>query len=317
LDELSLKFDYLQGILIFDIKHNSLEDGPGIRSVVFFKGCPLDCIWCQNPESKKISAELWWEKDKCIDCGDCIVACPAGAIAKNNPFYIDRSICTLCFDCVEVCPSNALRRIGIEMSIEEIVSKVLRYKPFFDQSGGGVTLSGGEPTLPTEFTSKLLKRFKEEGIHTLIETAGLFDYNKFESMILPYLDMIFFDIKFIDTYDHNRYCDVNNELILNNFTKLYKRSQVENFKIVPRNPLIPEITDKDENIRQLMEFYKKHNVNHAILLPNNPAWIQKLEKTGQEETFAPYDPIRKFYDTEKENELKSTFLENGIDISFG
>lgn len=307
----------MQAALIFDIKHNSLEDGPGIRSVIFFKGCPLDCIWCQNPESKKVSAELWWEKAKCIDCGDCIKACSVGAISKTNPFYIDRSICTLCFDCVEVCPSNAMRRIGNEMSIDEIVSKVLKYKAFFDQSGGGVTLSGGEPTLPTEFTSNLLKRFRKESIHTLIETAGLFDLNKFESLILPYVDMIYFDIKFIDAFDHSRYCGVSNELILNNFIQLYNRSQVENFKITPRTPLIPGITDKEENILQIMEFYKKHNVTHAVLLSNNPAWIQKLEKTGQEEIFSKNDPIRKFYDIEKENELKSLFLENGIEIVFG
>ncbi len=303
--------------LVESIEGNSHVDGPGIRSVVFFKGCPLDCIWCQNPESKKVSAELWWEKEKCIDCGDCIKACPERAISKNNPFYIERSICTLCFDCVEACPSNAMRRIGNEMSIDEIVSKVLKYKPFFDRSGGGVTLSGGEPTLPTEFISKLLKRFKKEGVHTLIETAGLFDLKKFESLILPYVDMIYFDIKFIDALDHSRYCGVSNELILNNFTKLHDRSHVENFKIIPRTPLIPGITDKEENIKQIMEFYKKNNVHNAVLLPNNPAWIQKLEKTGQEEIFATNDPIRKFYDIEKENELKSLFLENGIDISFG
>ncbi len=164
--------------LITDIEGNSRDDGPGIRSVVFFKGCPLNCFWCHNPESKKTEAELWWDREKCIGCGECIKSCPKGSISRENPFFINRDLCDSCFKCVEVCTSTALRRVGQEMSVDEIVRKVLRYKPFFDNSGGGVTLSGGEPTLHIEFTSALLKKFKKEKIHTLLETAGLFDFDQ-------------------------------------------------------------------------------------------------------------------------------------------
>ncbi len=317
MEEQSLRFKHLQPALIFDIKHNSLEDGPGIRSVVFFKGCPLDCVWCQNPESKKVTPELWWEKEKCIDCDDCIKVCPEGAISKNNPFYIDRDLCTLCFDCIEVCPSNAMQRIGNDTSVDEIVKKVIKYKPFFDRSGGGVTLSGGEPTLPIEFTSKLLKRFKKEGINTLIETAGLFDLKKFESLILPHLDTIYFDIKFIDSFEHKRYCGVPNEIILDNFIKLHNKSQTEDFEILTRTPLIPGITDSELNIQQIIEFYNEHKVHKAVLLPNNPAWIQKLEKSGQNIIFDTDDPIHKLYDLEKEKKYKRYFSDNGIEIAVG
>ena len=142
--------------LIIAIEGNSREDGPGIRSVIFFKGCPLNCLWCQNPESKQRSAELWWDRDKCIECGDCINVCPQGALSAVNSEFLARDKCDLDFECVRVCPTQAVQRIGQNMSADEIIRKVLRYKPFFDTSGGGVTLSGGEPMLNMQFTSDLL-----------------------------------------------------------------------------------------------------------------------------------------------------------------
>lgn len=303
--------------LIVDIEGNSREDGPGIRSVIFFKGCPLNCLWCQNPESKKIAAELWWDREKCIGCGECIKVCPEGAISGDNLFFIDRNLCKLCFRCVEVCPSTALRRVGKEMTVDEIVRKVAGYRPFFETSGGGVTLSGGEPTLSIEFTSALLKMFKEEGIHTLLETAGLFDFEEFESLLLPHLDMIYFDIKLIDPREHERYCGVYNERILENFLLLQARSRTGDFELIPRTPLIPGITDREPNIQAIADFYSQHQVRKTILLPNNPAWIQKLARMGRRDHFESKDPIRKFYDTEKENSIREYFSRHGIEASFG
>ena len=314
LGEVNLEF---KGSLITDIEGNSMEDGPGIRSVVFFKGCPLDCRWCQNPESKNIQAELWWDREKCIECGECMKVCPEGVISEDNPFFINRDLCTLCYKCVEACPSAALRQIGQEMGVDEIVQKVIRYKPFFKTSGGGVTLSGGEPTLSIEFTSALLKKVKEEGIHTLLETAGLFDLEKFESLILPYVDIIYFDIKLIDSSEHKQYCGIGNEQILNNFTSLYKKSLSEDFELMPRTPLIPGITDTSKNIQEIADFYNMQKVRNAIFLPNNPVWINKLEKLGREDGFDDKDEIRKFYDVEKEKEIEALFLKYGIEVSFG
>ena len=303
--------------LIIDFKGNSYDDGPGIRSVVFFKGCPLDCLWCHNPESKKITAELWWDRAKCIDCGECTIICPEAAISRVNPFFIDRDFCTRCFKCVDVCPSKAMTRKGTEMSVEEIVSKVIKYKSFFDRSGGGVTLSGGEPTLHIDFISALLKRLKEEGIHTLLETAGMFDLEKFEELLLPYVDMIYYDIKFIDPLEHKRYCGVTNELILKNFLKLYEKSQSEEFVLLPRTPLIPGITDSENNIQDLAEFYNRHQIKQAVVLSNNPVWIQKFDKLGKMDLFDNEDLIRTFYDDDKKKKIKDYFSDQGIEMVFG
>ena len=158
--------------LILDIKGNSLDDGPGIRSVIFFKGCPLSCVWCHNPESKKTGAEIAFDGGRCIDCGTCREVCPEKALSRENPFYIDRSRCPLCFDCVQACPSGALEQVGKEMSINEILEKIVPDKPFFEVSDGGVTLSGGEPTLFMDFAAKLLVALKQQKIHTLVETCS-------------------------------------------------------------------------------------------------------------------------------------------------
>jgi len=303
--------------LIIDIEGNSFDDGTGIRSVIFFKGCPLDCTWCHNPESKKIEAELWWDSEKCIDCGECIKVCTEKAISRDNPFFIDRQKCNLHFNCVDVCPSKALVRVGTQMSIDEIVKKVIRYKPFFDSSGGGVTLSGGEATLPIEFTSMLLKRLKEEGIHTLLETAGLFDFEKFKTLILPFVNMIYFDIKLIDSQKHKYYCGVSNEIILDNFIKLFEESKSNSFELLSRTPLIPGITDNESNISAIAKFYNEQGVKKAVLLPNNPAWLHKSSKLGKETQFNSDHPIHKFYDDKKKKKLINYFLKNEIEITFG
>ncbi len=303
--------------LIIDIEGNSQDDGPGIRSVVFFKGCPLSCLWCQNPESQNRRAELWWDRDKCISDGACQRVCLPGAISRDNLFFIDRSKCTLCFKCVAVCPSKALRRVGREMSVDEIVNEVVRFKPYFDTSGGGVTLSGGDPTLHLSFTSNLLARFKAEGVHTLLETAGWFDLEQFESLILPYVDQIYFDIKFIDSSEHERYCGVKNELILSNFISLHEKSSSGGFGILPRTPLIPGITDTEKNIHEIAAFYDRCCVRRAVFLPNNPAWTAKLDKLGRQAQFDRESPIRKLYDGDREKRIGEYFVEHEIDVNFG
>lgn len=302
--------------LIVNIEGNSFDDGPGIRSVIFFKGCPLDCMWCHNPESKKFDAELWWDNEKCIDCAECIEVCSEKAISRNNIFFIDRQLCKFHFNCIDVCPSNALTRVGRRMSIEEIVEQVVKYKPFFDSSKGGVTFSGGEATLSIEFTSQLAKRLKQEGIHVLLETSGQFDFKKFETKLLPYLDMVYYDIKIIDNQKHSYYCGVSNELILDNFVKLYQKSKDGEFTLLSRTPLIPGITDNESNIKAIQGFYSSLGVNKAILLLNNPAWLHKFKKLGLPNKFPMDSLINKFYDDKKKQKLIDYFFENDIEISF-
>ena len=301
--------------MVVDIKGNSRDDGPGIRSVVFFKGCPLNCAWCQNPESKNAQAALMFEKDKCFQSLDCVNACPESAINFNHKMPIDRDRCTLCFKCVDECPSTALSRVGGEMSVDEIVSKVTPYKPFFENSGGGVTLSGGEPALFIEFASSLLSSFKELDIHTLIETSCWFDYDSFESLILPFVDTIYADIKIIDSEEHKRWCGVGNDKIIDNFLRLHQQSQTGEFELLPRTPLIPGITDTDTNIHNIAEFYRDNGIKTAAILKNNPVWFDKCEKIGVEAPFSDNSPTRDFYDKEEVSRIKDIFTDTGVVVT--
>lgn len=300
--------------LILDIKGNSLDDGPGIRSVVFFKGCPLNCTWCQNPESQRTTAELSWDKEKCIGCGACVESCPEIALSENNPFFIDRDLCNACFKCVDVCPSNALQQIGKIMDVEEVIQEVLRYKSFFETSGGGVTLSGGEPTLFMDFSAILLKRLKGEGIHTLLETCGFFEMDRFEKVLLPWVDTVYMDIKIIDQADHKKYCGVSNVLILNNFLKLNQLAASGKISLLPRTPLIPNITDRRNSISELIWFYQTHMIKKAALLENNPIWINKCSQLGYCPEVKLSSELRDFYDPEKLDAIKTLFIEQGIKI---
>ena len=266
--------------LVLEIKGNALDDGPGIRSVVFFKGCPLSCTWCHNPESKRTGVEIGFHAKTCVGCDTCTGVCPENALSRNNPFFIDRSACTLCFQCADTCPSGALSRIGTAMTIDEIVAKVIRDKPFYDTSGGGVTFSGGEPTLFMAFTGALAKTLKAGGIHTLLETCGFFDTGRFFDCAYPWLDMIYYDIKLIDPAAHARYCGLSNERILRNFKALHQRAQAGGVPVLPRIPLIPGITDADDNIKGIAGFLASLGVTQAGLLPYHPLWREKNHKIG-------------------------------------
>lgn len=303
--------------LIIDIKGNSLDDGPGIRSTIFFKGCPLNCVWCHNPESKKMTPELFWDSERCVGCGTCIGLCPENAISLDNPFHVDRDRCNLCFKCLEQCPAQALTRVGREMTVDEIVNKIVPYKPFFDTSGGGVTLSGGEPTINLRFASAVLKELKSEGIHTLIETCGWFNLEKFEALILPYTDAIYMDVKLIDPVEHKRYCGLSNKRILDNLLNLQQASRSGRFTLLPRTPLIPDITDREDQILRLAQFYKEHHFLTAAVLPNNPIWMEKCAKLGEEAPFDRSKPIGSFYDQERKDKVKEQFSRYGVTITFG
>jgi len=217
--------------LIFDIKRDSSEDGPGIRTTVFFKGCPLSCIWCQNPEGKKLLPE----------------------------------------------PDAHGTQIGTWYSVDEVMYRLLQDKPFFATTGGGVTLSGGEATLQMEFAGKLLQALKHEDIHTALETSGFFPYPAFKEKMLPWLDLIYFDIKLIDTTESKQYCGRSNKTVLENFSRLLADTQIP---VIPRIPLIPGITTTDENLKGIATFLKQHNIKSCALMPYNPLWLGKLDRLG-------------------------------------
>lgn len=267
--------------LIFEIKGNSLDDGPGIRTVVFFKGCPLSCLWCHNPESKKSLPEISFDPEKCVGCDSCLAVCPRRALDRTNPMFVDRTQCTLCMECTQVCPSTALSPVGRYLSIAEVMVEIEKDLPFYQTSGGGVTLSGGEPTLFMGFASQLLRMIKERGIHTLLETCGFFDYSRFMELLYPHLDAIYYDIKLFDPGEHKRFCGVSSETILENFAKLSAACARDNREILPRIPLVPGITATRENLGSIARFLKGLNVQKVALLPYNPLWLSKLTMLGQ------------------------------------
>ncbi len=298
--------------LILEIKGNSLDDGPGIRSVVFYKGCPLNCVWCHNPESKKAVAEISFDSNACIDCGSCREVCPKNALSRDNPFFIDRSKCDLCFLCVEACPSGALEKVGKTMSVDDILKKILPDKPFFDTSGGGVTLSGGEPTMHMDFSFRLLAALKRNNIHTLVETCGYFDFSRFMELPYPHIDMIYFDIKIIDGALHKKYCGVPNEKILDNFTRLAETAKKDGKVFLPRTPLIPDITDTEKNIKDIAQFLKSRNIAEAALLAYNPLWHEKSDKVGVNDPYKNSKTMTTFSDNSVLERCKAIFAEAGI-----
>ncbi len=264
--------------LIVNVKRNSLDDGPGIRTVIFFKGCPLSCIWCQNPETKSPSQEISFDKENCIECKKCFEVCSNKAISFLYKYRINRNKCNLCGNCIEVCQNEALKFAGKKYDIETLYEKIIRDKPFYDNSGGGVTFSGGEPTFHIEYLNKLLKKLKKDNIHICLETCGYYNRENFNNLILPYLDLIYFDLKVFDPKIHKKYCSVSNERIFQNFEELINKNQVE---VLPRISLIPKITATKNNLLKLANYLKGKNIKKISLLPYNPLWISKSETIGK------------------------------------
>ena len=201
-------------LTVTDVQRFCMHDGPGVRTVVFLKGCPLRCAWCHNPETHKSAPELHFYKNKCIGCLACTVSCTVGAHTEEDVHLFDREKCKGCFSCTEVCPAGALKRCGSEMTVEEIVSAVERDKAFYGEHGG-MTLSGGEPLMQGEGALALLKACKERGISTAVETSGYAE-KEVLSAVMPYVDTFLWDIKDTDTVRHKAYTGVGNEVILRN-----------------------------------------------------------------------------------------------------
>lgn len=301
--------------LILEIKGNSLDDGPGIRSVVFFKGCPLSCVWCHNPESRSASAEIAFDPKKCVDCGECRTVCPDQALAKTHPGYVDRSRCRLCFACAEACPSGALERVGRPMGVDEILAGILPDKPFFDVSGGGVTLSGGEPTLCMDFTSDLLGALKAHGLRTLLETCGSFDLARFMDRLYPYLDAIYYDLKIMDRAAHKRFCGLPNERIIDNFRQLCFAARRDGKTLLPRTPLVPGITDGEENLRAIADFLRNLGVERAALLAYNPLWHEKSGKLGLDDPYKEDPSMTAFADGAHLAHGRAIYRQMGIETA--
>ncbi len=240
---------------IFNIQHFTIHDGPGIRTELFLKGCPLRCNWCSNPESLKALIQVGVYSSKCISlekCGACTDVCPDKSMLKfvdGKLASIDYSKCTSCLACADACPSDAIKQWGAVMKVEECMKEIRKDKGYYERSGGGVTVSGGEPLLQSDFVMDLFKTCKEEGIHTCCESSFYAGWKEIEK-ILPYTDLIISDIKHMDTGMHKKYTGVNNDQILENL----KRLAHEERELILRIPVIPNVNDDMANIKATADF---------------------------------------------------------------
>ena len=286
--------------LIVDIKRHSLEDGPGIRSVVFFKGCPLRCTFCQNPETQYPGVEIAFSTEECIRCGECAAACPQGAIDLGLPERIHRQRCDRCGKCVRVCPGKGLRLVGLYYPVDTLTEILLRDLPFYRHSGGGVTLSGGECTLYLDYLEKLLQGLKAEGVHVAVETSGYFCYEAFKQKILPYINLIYYDIKIADPEVHRSHLGKTNRVILNNLHRILTEKGVE---VHPRIPLVPGITATRDNLSAIVGLLCKAGARDVSLLPYNPMGIGMVARLGRPKPSIPEG----FMKADEERDIRAMF----------
>jgi len=258
--------------LVFDIKRYAIHDGPGIRTTVFFKGCPLQCLWCHNPESWKAQAELGFRSGRCAGCGQCAEACSCKAIllVENRP-VTDAEKCILCGRCVDVCLAGARQIIGREMAVNEVMAEVERDVIFYDQSGGGVTFSGGEPLMQPDFLLALLNQCRARNIHTAVDTSCYAEPEIAES-VAKKADLFLCDLKHMDNEMHERFTGVGNKLILENIRRISQSGK----KIVIRIPIIPGFNDETANIEATGKFAASEaGVGRIDILPFNRGGTEK------------------------------------------
>jgi len=240
--------------LLFEIQKMSTEDGPGIRTTVFYKQCPLRCIWCHNPESISKQPQLEWLEHKCIGCKTCIEVCKLDALQfRTDGLHIDRDKCTGCGECSEECPSTALHLFGSWWELEDLYHEVQKDKAYYTQSKGGITVSGGEPTIQVDFILEFLKKCKQNDISTALDTCGYASQKIYEKL-LPFVDLILLDIKEIDPGKHKEFTGVSNDLILKNAIFLSEYVKKNNKILWIRTPIIPNYTATEENIKGIGEF---------------------------------------------------------------
>jgi pyruvate formate lyase activating enzyme len=296
---------------VFDIKRYSIHDGPGIRTTVFLKGCSLRCLWCHNPESVDPGPELMHWPSRCTRCYACITACPKGAIAKDaaGGVVIDRKACDLCGKCAEACLYDAMQMVGREMSVEEVLSEVEKDKIFYDQSGGGITLSGGDPFVQSAFAEALLDGCRSRGISAAVDTAG-FSRNGVLDRVASKAGLILYDLKCMDDVRHKELTGVSNVPIIDNL----KRLAAGPTEVWVRIPLVSGVNDDDKNIRRTIDLLSSlKTIKKVGILPYHSGGLDKARRIGQESHF------RKFETPSEERiaAVEAAFREAGFEVRRG
>ena len=297
---------------IFNIQHYSIHDGPGIRTTVFFMGCPLRCLWCQNPESQGFQPVIFFDGEKCVGCGQCVGACPEGAIQViEGKSKTNRDQCKGHGNCVEVCPNDARSLMGRNATAGEVFEAVNSDAIFYQNSGGGVTISGGDPVAQPDFAISILKLCREASIHTAIETCGFAKWDILKA-ILDYTDLVLYDLKHMDAAIHKKHTAVSNELILDNAKRI--RAELK-LPMLVRLPIIPGYNDSLENLESTARFIAHELGNEAKvhLLPYHRLGETKYERMEINEGCVHIEPPS----DERMEELKKMFESFDLTVTIG
>jgi len=296
--------------IIFDIKRYAIHDGPGIRTTVFLKGCPLKCCWCHNPESWRGTPEHSLRTGRCTNCRRCVAACPRGAISSSavHPF-VDPAKCDLCGACVKACPTGAREILGRSITVAEILREIERDVVFYDQSGGGVTLSGGEPMSQPSFVAGVLSQCKARDIHTALDTTCHAPWERVASMVGD-VDLLLVDLKHLDPVEHQRLTGVSNDLILDNLRRLDRLEK----EIIIRMPIIPGVTDGEANIMAAGNFLATlDRVVRVDILPQNEAATAKVGRLAEDYQLLPAETP----DPERVAQIASQLRKMGFTVTTG